>query len=295
MSTRFHSIARVGVAACFAAGLSASALAHVSLRQPVAEPGSAYRAVLRVSHGCDGSPTHAVVVQLPPGFADPQAETRVGWTSSRQGSEVRWSAQDKQHALAPNAAGDFVVAGKLPATPGALWLKVQQVCEQGRSDWNQVPASGTSVEGLKTPAVLLSVQAPAPVQVQEAWLRPSVPGQLGTGGYMKLTARENLRLVSASSPLAGVAEVHEMKMDGEVMRMRAIKSLDLPAGKTVELKPGGLHLMLMDLKQALPAGSSVPVTLVLQDARGVESRVETRLQVSVTAPAGAATDEAHKH
>lgn len=135
----------------------------------------------------------------------------------------------------------------------------------------------------------------AAVRVEQAWVRPSVPGQQGTGGYMKLTARERQRLVGASSPVAGVAEIHEMKMDGEIMKMRPVGALELPAGKTVELKPGGLHLMLMDLKQPLAAGTSVPLTLLLKDSRGVESRVETRLLVSPSAPGGDAGHDAHKH
>jgi copper(I)-binding protein len=149
--------------------------------------------------------------------------------------------------------------------------------------------------GLKTPAVLLQVQASAAVKVEQGWVRPSVPGQQGTGGYMKLTAREGRRLVGASSPAAGVAELHEMKMDGEVMTMRPAGAIELPAGKTVEFKPGGLHLMLMDLKQPLAAGSSVPVTLVFKDSRGVESRVEAQLLVSQSAPGAAAAADPHKH
>ena len=138
-------------------------------------------------------------------------------------------------------------------------------------------------------AVIAQVLAPAAVQVEQAWVRPSVPGQQGTGGYMKLTAQRSLRVVRVSSPVAGVAEVHEMKMDGEVMTMRPVKALELPAGKTVELKPGGLHLMLMDLKQPLLAGGSVPLTLVLQDSRGVESRVTTKLRVSPSAAGAGST------
>ena len=149
--------------------------------------------------------------------------------------------------------------------------------------------------GVLFPAIA-QAQASAGVQVDQAWVRPSVAGQQGTGGYMKLTAQKNLRLVRVSSPVAGVAEVHEMKMDGQVMTMRPIKALELPAGKTVELKPGGLHLMLMDLKRPLLAGSSVPLTLVLQDGRGVESRVDTKLRVSLSAAgAGGAPTDMHKH
>ena len=107
---------------------------------------------------------------------------------------------------------------------------------------------------------------------------------MATGAFMKITSKDGARLVSASSPVAGVTEVHEMKMDGGVMKMRALQDgLDLPAGKTVELKPGGYHVMLMDLKSTLTKNGTVPLTLVFKDAKGVESRVELKLLVA-TAP-----------
>ena len=127
------------------------------------------------------------------------------------------------------------------------------------------------------------------VEVRDAWVRTSVQGQSATGAFMTITAREDTRLVGVASPVAGVAEVHEMKMDNGVMKMRAVEGgLALPAGKAVELKPGGYHVMLMDLKAALPKGSTVPVTLLLKDAKGAESRVELQLPVSTGAMA-------HKH
>lgn len=127
------------------------------------------------------------------------------------------------------------------------------------------------------------------VEVRDAWVRTSVQGQSATGAFMTITAREDTRLVGVASPVAGVAEVHEMKMDNGVMKMRAVEGgLALPAGKAVELKPGGHHVMLMDLKAALPKGSTVPVTLLLKDAKGAESRVELQLPVSTGAMA-------HKH
>jgi copper(I)-binding protein len=119
------------------------------------------------------------------------------------------------------------------------------------------------------------------VDVQEAWARATVQGQKASGAFMKLTAKEGTRLVGASSPVAGVVEVHEMKMEGDVMKMRAVTGLDLPAGRTVELKPGGYHVMLMDLKTALPANQAIPVTLLFKNAQGKESRQE--LQVPVRA------------
>jgi copper(I)-binding protein len=93
-----------------------------------------------------------------------------------------------------------------------------------------------------------------------------------------------MKLVGAASPAAGVTEVHEMKMEGNVMRMRAITALDLPAGQTVELKPGGYHVMLMDLKAALPKDTTVPITLMLRDARGAQQRLELSVPVRSSAP-----------
>ncbi len=150
------------------------------------------------------------------------------------------------------------------------------------------------VSALLATASMAQPAAPA-VQVEGAWARASVQGQKGTGAFMKLTAKEGLTLVSVASPAAGVAEVHEMKMEGDVMKMRAVPALELPAGKTVELKPGGYHVMLMDLKAPLMKDSSVPLTLTFKDAKGVETRLNLSLPVAAVAPAGAGAPAAHKH
>jgi len=126
--------------------------------------------------------------------------------------------------------------------------------------------------------------AHAQVEINDAWARPSVQGQQATGAFMKLTAKENLQLLSVSSPVAGVAEVHEMKMDGGVMRMRAIPALDLPASQTVELKPGGYHVMLMDLKTPLLKDTTVPLTLVFKNAKGAQIKQEIALPIAIRAP-----------
>lgn len=154
---------------------------------------------------------------------------------------------------------------------------------------------------LCTAPALALAQAAALVKVENAWLRPAVAGQSGTGGFARITSDKGATLVGLASPVAGVAEVHEMAMEGDVMKMRAIESLPLPAGKPVELKPGGHHLMLMQLKQPLAAGGTVPVTLKLKGADGklIEQRVD--FKVSATAPAAATAgssqghDHQHKH
>jgi periplasmic copper chaperone A len=139
-------------------------------------------------------------------------------------------------------------------------------------------------------------QTSAPVQVDGAWMRPAVQGQHGTGAYMTLTAPTATQLVGVSSPVAGVAQVHEMKMEGDVMRMRALTVLDLPAGKPVQLKPGSFHLMLMDLKAPVTQGAKVPLTLSFKDANGVQSKLDVQVPVATRAPGEKAQKAAgHSH
>ena len=143
-------------------------------------------------------------------------------------------------------------------------------------------------------AALLSANAWAQVKIEQAWTRATVQGQKATGAFMKITASQPLQLVAVSSPVAGVAEIHEMKMEGNVMKMRALPALDLPAGQAVELKPGGHHLMLMDLKAPLAPNSSVSLTLTFKDAKGVQSQKQLSLPVSSGMPAGMPAGH-HKH
>ena len=118
-----------------------------------------------------------------------------------------------------------------------------------------------------------------------AWARSAIAQQGSTGAYMTLTAREPLTLVGADTPAAGIVEIHEMRMEGDVMKMRAVTGLDLPAGQAVELKPGGYHVMLMDLKAPLAKGSTVPVTLTFKNAQGAESKLELQVPVQAQMPA----------
>ena len=128
-------------------------------------------------------------------------------------------------------------------------------------------------------ALMIPAAARAQVQVSGAWARATVPGQSGTGAYMTLRATELMRVVGASSSAAGVVEIHEMSMDGGVMRMRAIEVLDLPANKAVLLRPGGHHMMLMDLKRPLKVGTKVAIELQLEKPSGERSAQRVELDV----------------
>ena len=144
-------------------------------------------------------------------------------------------------------------------------------------------------------AAIGSASAWAQVKIDNAWARATVQGQKATGAFMKITAPQATRLVGVSTPVAGVAEVHEMKMDGGVMKMRAMPALELPANQTVELKPGGYHLMLMDLKAPLAKDSSVALTLTFKDAKGTETRQQVSVPVTTGMPQGAMPGHAHGH
>ncbi|GAB3192752.1 copper chaperone PCu(A)C [Hydrogenophaga aquatica] len=144
-------------------------------------------------------------------------------------------------------------------------------------------------------AVTASAWAQSNVKVEDAWVRGTVAQQKSTGAFMRLTAQKDARLVSASSPVAGVTEVHEMAMDKDVMRMRAVEALPLPAGKTVELKPGGYHVMLLDLKGPVKAGETVPLTLVFEDAQAKRETLELQLPVRALGAAAATPAEGMQH
>ena len=139
---------------------------------------------------------------------------------------------------------------------------------------------------LATALTVLSFSAVAQtsVQISDPWVRATVPQQKATGAFMQITAPKAMRLLEVRSPVAGVAEIHEMSMTDNMMRMRQVKEIALPAGKAVELKPGGYHVMLLDLKGQVKAGDKIPLTLVVE---GEDKRRETIEVTAVARPLGA--------
>jgi periplasmic copper chaperone A len=267
--------------------------AHVVLPPGGAAPGSIYPAAFRVGHACkDATATTAIKVRVPDGFVPLEALPRPGWTVSVAPTEVSWTAATPAAALPAGERTSFVVRGRLTDKPGTLWFKVLQVCDKGSADWAEVPRDGARPA---FPAARLDVLplGVAPVDVRDAWARLSVPGQSATGVFAKLTAPAGSRLVGGSTPVAASVEIHEMTMDGDVMRMRALDAgLDLPPAETVELKPGGYHLMLAGLLQPLPAGSSVPLRLRFVDRDGRTGEIDVQVPVMVT-PFNAAANHRH--
>jgi periplasmic copper chaperone A len=143
---------------------------------------------------------------------------------------------------------------------------------------------------LATVAVALTpLTALAQVSISDAWVRGTVPGQKVTGAFMQITSATDASLVAVASPVAKVAEIHTMSHEGGVMKMRRVEAIALPAGKPVELGPGGYHVMLMDVGQALKEGDKVPLTLTFADKAG------NRTTQAVSATVRALAAPAHKH
>ena len=160
--------------------LGQAAHAHIVLTEPQAVAGTYYKATLRVGHGCNGSATTSLAVQVPTGFQGAKPQPKPGWSlSSRTAKlaqsysshgktvtddvvELRWAASTREAALPDDQFDEFAFMGRLPDLAGPMWVKVLQTCESGQNDWSDIPAHGTSTRGLKLPAALLDVQL-APV------------------------------------------------------------------------------------------------------------------------------------
>ena len=127
--------------------------------------------------------------------------------------------------------------------------------------------------------------AQAQVTIHAPWVRGTVPMQQASGAFMQLSADKTTRLVAAQSPVAKVVEIHEMVMDNNVMKMRQVPGLDIVPGSTLDLKPGGFHIMLIELKQQLKGGDVVPITLEFEDTQ-TKKQFTQEVQAPVTALGG---------
>jgi periplasmic copper chaperone A len=179
-----HSFTIKFIAACAVSIWANAAFSHVTLENSQVEANQTYKATLRVSHGCDGLPTHTVRAIIPTGFKGAKPMPKAGWTVSTKKAkldkpydnhgtlvtddvvEVTWTATSPASYLADDQYDEFVLRGRAPEVAGAAWFKVTQLCKgadgkEGINDWAEIPTSGTNTHGLKYPAALLNVVAPA--------------------------------------------------------------------------------------------------------------------------------------
>jgi periplasmic copper chaperone A len=253
------------LALCLAA---TPALAHVTLAEPNAAPGTRYAAQFRVGHGCDGKPTTALTVTIPPGVTQVVPEAPPGWNTAivREGSRVT-AVTWKGGTLPGDKAGSFTVTMILPQSSGQLAFPAMQMCGTAEENWNEMPAAGAA---LKHPAPLLTLAAApaaAPgLSIADGWFR-ALPGTLPAGGYFTLRngGTKAAVLTGAESPACGTLMLHKSESQGGMAAMDMVSSVAVPAGGGVSFAPGGYHLMCMDAKPMLKPGASVKVTLLFQD------------------------------
>ena len=154
----------------------------------------------------------------------------------------------------------------------------------------QFPVSHRILRAAAVALALAAAAAQAQVKVDNPWVRGAVPGQLATGAFLDITSARDAVLVKAESPIAATVEVHAMEMKNNLMTMRQVPKIDLPAGKQVRLAPGGFHIMLMDLKQPVKNGESVPIRLTIEYPDRKRETVEVKAEVR-----GLGTSQEHQH
>jgi hypothetical protein len=286
------------------------ALAHVGLERGEAPGGASYKAVLKIPHGCDGSPTQTVRVEIPEGFIGVKPMPKAGWkldtvrgpyakayafyhgkSLSEGVKEIQWSGGE----LADDHYDEFVASGFLAKElePGAaLYFKVVQVCAKGELRWVEVPAEGVNPHDLEAPAAILRIAADeksaaaeaasitvGTLSIEGAWTRATAHGAKVAAGYLTIrnSGSEADTLVSVETPVAARGEIHDMTMTEGVMRMRRLPDgIEIPAGGSVELKPGGMHLMFIELKQASVEGGRVAVKLTFKSGAVAELELPIR-------------------
>ena len=124
----------------------------------------------------------------------------------------------------------------------------------------------------------MSLHVSAQTVVDDAWVRATVAGQPSTGAFMHITASSDSKLVEVQSPAAKTVQIHESKMENDVMSMQPVASVPLPAGKSVAIVPEGYHVMLIDLVGQIKVGDQVPLTLIVEDSKGVKESIEVKAQ-----------------
>lgn len=200
-------------------------------------------------------------------------------------SEIRMGASDAGQYDADGRRFYCVAGANTPAGGNSLTNPFKEINMSQLFKW----------AGFTACALFVATAAHAEVKIEEPWVRATVPQQNGTGAFMRLTSSADTRLVQADSPVAKHVEVHEMVMDNNVMKMRQVPEVPLPGGKTVELKPGSYHIMLIDLHGQVKEGENVPLTLTFEDADGKRNTVDLQAPVRPLASGANAGGHGHDH
>jgi len=263
-------IVRPALAAALFAIFAGPAFAHATVWPETTQVGETVDATFTISH-CDGGSTTEVQVRLPQGIVVVETPETPGWQAELAGGEVRWTGG----TVGEDEFAEFTVRGTIAGAGGKLVFPLIQLCANGHSvAWTEIAPEGREAHDLEHPAPVMEVSAGPTATVGSlslsgAFARATLPAARVGGGYVSITnsGEEADWLVSVASTAAEKVEVHEMKMEGDTMKMSArAGGIELPAGQTVSLVPGGLHIMFMGLRAPFVEGETVPVTLTFEKA-----------------------------
>lgn len=331
MNTRLRPGSLIGALTAVLLTLFAGATlarAHAGLEQRQSSVGASYKIVVKIPHGCEGSATTTVKVSIPEGVIGVKPMPKAGWkVAVERGSyarsyqfyhgemkegvrQVSWSGGNLPDDFYDEFVMSSFVARELE--PGqTLYFPVTQECEKGQVAWEQIPENGQDPHALERPAPGLVLVAgdhagghkhghseaskSSPISISKPWTRATPAAATVAAGYVELTnnGKEADRLIGGSIEGAKTVEVHTMTNDDGVMRMRKLADgVEIPAGGKVELKPGGLHLMLLGLSSGYKEGETVKGTLSFEKAGTVDVTFSVE-PLGAEAPAGG--DHSHEH
>lgn len=304
-----------------------SAFSHATIEPREAAQNSYQKIVLRVPHGCKGAPTTAVRIDVPEGLLGAKPMPKPGWTLettkaklakpyTSHGREITegvnritWSGGNLPDAHYDEFVFMAQISDHLPAGK-PLYIPATQTCPSGEAAWTQIPVEGVNAK-LDSPAPAIRIVAQAktgaehaghgaapaavastPIKIEQSWTRATPGGAKVAGGFMRITntGKEADRLIGGSAEIANVFELHEMKHEGGMMKMRALENgLEIKPGETIELKPGSYHVMFIDLKSPIKEGDTIKGELKFEKAGTI--KVEFR----AGAMGGGAPAAKHEH
>ena len=274
--------------------------AHVTLTQDQADAGSRFVATFRIGHGCSGSPTTAIAIEIPEEVISARPKAKAGWSlaiahaalaAPRKGemgesvsqrvTSVSWTGGQ----IPADAYDEFSVLMKLPDMPGTLSFPATQTCAQGSEHWSGadpahpvpklVVAAGGPVHDSMAGMDMSGMGGEAPAAkatIGNAWFR-ALPPPLPSGGYFTLhnNGTERLTLIGAESTACGMLMLHKSENSGGMSKMEDVASVDLPAGGDLAFAPGGYHLMCMQPTSAMQQGATVKATLLFKGGAKLEA------------------------
>ncbi len=292
------------------------AFSHATLETSEATINLSYKGVIRIAHGCSGSPTTRIKIKIPEGIMSVKPMPKSGWTLTTVKADYSQPYQNHGKTITQGVSEIIWTGGKLlddhydefvfrstisdrVQAGSTLYLPVIQTCEIGENAWVETPSPTQDYKSLKSPAPSLKIITTkdtsfklGDLTINQPWSREAPPAAKTAGGYMVIKNQGTAdKLIAVESSYASAVEIHEMSNVNNVMTMRKLEAgLEIKAGETLTFAPGGYHVMFMGVKEPARAGANFAATLVFEKA----GRVDVMFNVQALS-ATTHKHEEHKH